>query len=238
MGKPAKKDATLVEAEGLRAEARKAYHSLQRSWFDFAKVVTVIHDSDVWENLGFEDFKGYCKEEFADLDYSRIVRLIRVCKDWGTLIEARLKKNPECQLPSWVTCYQLSISEKKLPEADIPKLKKNVLEGRVTRLEIKERVEATQVIDIEPDQSEDLEEVEVGEVEVEEGVDADSDEVKLDNLTIECIDAAKILRKNLPAIKKLLKEPTQRTVDLAELVYEKLTPTINKFIDHMETISK
>lgn len=222
----------MIDAEKLRDQARNSYLNFQKSWYEFAKVVAKIHDDDVWTALGYENFKAYCQEEFRDMGYSTIVKFIQVVKSWGKEIEARLKKDPNQFLPSYETCYTLTASEDKFDKAEVPKLRKQVLDGKITVRDMRERV-ASLKGDVEKREDDaaakriqkDIDNAQPLSVKLAEGKGVDD--------ALELIDSkVDFLIENLPLITKALKEPTELLVNIATKIQDTLIDeTLGEFLD-------
>jgi len=228
----------MLDAEKLRDEARMAYGNFQKSWYEFAKVVAHIHNNDIWTTLGHETFKAYCQEEFRDIGYTTIFKFIQVVNSWGDAIEDRLKKNPHQLLPSYETCYTLTAAQDRFPKAEVPKLRKQVLDGKVTVRDMRERVadlrgESNRKDDDAAERKiqKDLDNAQPLSVKLSEGdgVDDACDviEGKVD-----------FLIENLPLFTKALKEPTEKLVALATKIQDVLVEeTINPFLDRIGEIA-
>lgn len=235
--KAAPAPAPIIEAEKLRDQARDAYGRFQRGWFDFARTVTMVHDTKIWTELGYDSFKEYALEEFKDLDYTVIVKFVKIMQGYfGKAIETRIKKYPNAQLPAWITCYQLTIAEKNFSREDLPKLRKEVLEGKITRTEMVEKVKENAPRFETPESDEDIDK-EIEGATKSTTVDAEVVEDNGDeDLAKEMVVHAQALAENLPKLAKV-GEASAHTVKLAEILYESVIDQGNNFIDHMEKLA-
>lgn len=225
-------------AEQLRNECRNAYGNFQKSWFEFARIVTEVQQSGAWEKLEFETFKEYCLEEFKDLNYGTIIKFIGIMSSKiGKLLTGKIEKEPLTALPAWETCYQLKVSEEKFPKEEVPKLYKDVLERKISVREIRQKIKEVSFNEGVKAKLVDISDDEVFKNAVI--VDAEIDE-SIDELGIQvnaCIEAANLLVNGLPVITSKLVEGTDKTVELAELLYDKLVSVLNAYIDRVEELT-
>jgi len=146
------KEAKVVEAGGkavvmkkgdtsLLGETREAYRNFQFSWFQFAKKVKTVQDTDEWIKAGYENFKEYCLEEFPDVAYTTILKFIKVVDSMGQALDQRLIKSPSDGLPAFTTCYDFLTHQDRIPKDEVPKIRKAIIEGKLTRHEMMEKVE-------------------------------------------------------------------------------------------------
>jgi len=236
---------SILDADGLRKQAREAYGRFQRGWFEFAKAVTAVHDTEAWGHMGYENFKEYCHEEFVDLDYSNIVKFVRIVKGyWGKAIESRLKKDPAADLPAWDTCYQLTAAEQRFPKEQIPKLRKEVLDGKISGRQMREQVRSLAddtTLESGKKKTKSVER-EVEGATAATNADADSVEAEVidvddhEALAAEMIVHAKALADNLPHLSENVKEGGQKTVKLASVLWEDVYDQIADYVNHMEEI--
>jgi hypothetical protein len=244
-----KKKAEVKTAEDLVDMTRMAYSNFRSSWFEFAKSITEVHDSEAWNKLGHTTFKEYCLVEFSDMSYSTIVKFVSVMHSHlGILLGSKVEKDPDAPLPAWETCYQVKIAETKLPEEEMPKLYRDVLDcnlslnkvmKKIEDIKVKRdliRVKADSISDEDAFKTIDVDVVDEDEVEVEDEVVSDEiDEIELQAKVL--IGIAKNLRKGVESLSGQVEEGTELTVKLAEDLYEKLIPVLNMYVDKMEALT-
>jgi len=221
----------------LQDKAKQAYAKLGRSWFEFAALVTRIHDEDAWKEMGFKSFREYCVDEFKNLDYSTVTKFVKVIKNWGSVIEKRLEKDPEALLPSWDTCYTYTNSEEKIPKEEKGKIKKDILEGKVSASEIKSKVKELSEDESEKKSKKELEDIEK-DVDGVEGDDDDDDEVyevTEEELVILIKKHAMAIMDNLPLLREeISEEVSDGVVDLTDYLFNTLAEKIEEFADFIE----
>lgn len=131
--------------DGLRTHVVNTYHKMQLSWFDFARSVYAIHESQSFLEYGYDSFREYALNEFRELDYTVVLKCVHVYREFGKMIEEKLSKTPNTVLPNYNSFYVLGTAKKKLPTPEITKLKKDLLDGKLSynamRAEIKERTD-------------------------------------------------------------------------------------------------
>lgn len=230
----------MIDAEKLRDTARQAYGNFQKSWYEFAKVVATVSNNEVWTTLGHDSFKAYCAEEFRDFGYPTIVKFIQVVNNWGDAIEDRLKKNPKQVLPSYETCYTLTASQERFPKGEVPKLRKQVLDGKISVADMREKVaEVKGTADKKSDDAtsrkiqKDIENAAPLSVKLAEGKGVD-DAVDLIEGKVD------FLIDNIPLVTKALGgEVTEKLVNLATKIQDKLMDQVlNDFLDRVADIAE
>lgn len=113
--------------------ARKSFGSMQRSWFDFAKSVYMIRETESYKKAGVAPtFAEYCEKEFPTVSPSTMTRFMVIVEKWGEAIESRLKKDENYILPAYDSCYQLASKESRIPKEEFSKLKKAVLDNKLS----------------------------------------------------------------------------------------------------------
>lgn len=125
----------------LLQEAKTNYRQMQRGWWFFAKCVHEIKKSKAYETSGFETFKEFCEKEYAAISYTTMFKYVSIVEHWQSIIDMKLSKNPNFSLPAYETCYSvLTISKDEVPEEEINKLKKQVIDSRITYSEVRKKV--------------------------------------------------------------------------------------------------
>ena len=238
----AKKKKAEIAVDDLVKDVRVAYSNFRSSWFEFAGLITKVHDDEAWTKLGHCSFKEYCLVEFSDMNYSTIIKFVSVMHSHlGRLLGSKVDKDPKASLPAWETCYQLQIAEKRLPEDELPNLYKDVLDGKASLNRIKQKIkDINKRIDaVVPVAAEsDVFDIDDEDVDVGDDVETDIvvDEVELQAASL--IDSTKRMTKSLKSLTPKLSETTDMTVKLAEFLYDKFVPVLNGFIDKMEMLSQ
>lgn len=127
----------------LMQEAKTNYRQMQRGWWFFAKSIYDIKKSKAYEASGYENFKQYCEKEYPGVAYTTMFKYASIVKDWQKTIDLKLSKNPNFSLPAYETCYSVSaLSSDKVPEEEINKLKRQVIEARIPFAEVRKRIKA------------------------------------------------------------------------------------------------
>lgn len=248
---PAEKKAS---PEGLLGETREAYKSYQRSWFRFAQKVTEVQRSGAWAEGGYDTFKDYCLAEFADITYPTMVKFVKVIESMGPALEKRLTTVPEKALPGYTTCYELLLVQDKLPKDEVPKIRKNVIEGKLTREEVqqaaepyvkkaekkaeKNRIAEAKKIDraVEKDvkataKGKALQVVAPPEAAKAEPVDVEGDlESNVEEQIQQLLERVTYINDNLPLVTSAIEKSSVRVVKLAEAL-EKLVEYSDKYLD-------
>ena len=240
MSKVEKKKKAEIAVDDLVKDVRVAYSNFRSSWFEFAGLITKVHDDEAWTKLGHCSFKEYCLTEFSDMNYSTIIKFVSVMHSHlGKMLGSKVDKDPKASLPAWETCYQLQIAEKRLPENELPNLYKDVLDGKASLNRIKQkikdinkRIEAVVPVEDEPD----VFDIDAEDVDTDIETNIVVDEIELQAASL--IDSTKRMIKSLKSLTPRLVETTDMTVKLAELLYDKFVPVLNGFIDKMEMLSK
>jgi hypothetical protein len=229
-------DANLIEL------ARSIYKRIYQSWLDFALCIFEIKKKEIWKKE-HEDMKSFCEENFPDMSYSVIVKLLAVAEDWGLAIHMMKKKKPDMVLPAYSTCYELTAHKEYIKEDELARLRKDILErklylgGLQERLKeiVKKRDEKSAKKEFKEDKKierklekmerdEDNEEFEIEEEELDGEV-----ENSLDSQAKERIPHADDLLSNLPVLTSAMKSTTKGIVDLAEKL-EKLEDVIGDYL--------
>jgi hypothetical protein len=135
-----KKKEVAIDPKDLRESAKKYYVEMQKSWFLFAKTIKAIRDTDTYKAFEFTTFKDFCVREYPSMHYSTIVKTIRVVEELGGVLEGKLKENPDYQLPAYESCYQLITVEDKIPKPDFVKLRKDIIEGKLSYSTLRDRL--------------------------------------------------------------------------------------------------
>lgn len=125
----------------LIEKARDCYGSMQRSWWEFAKVVSEIRETETYKLGGYESFKEFCEGEYTSLSYSVIHKFTMIVERWFDAIEGRISKDADYQLPPYESCYIVgAIKEDSAPKEEISKLRKAILDNTISRQALKDRL--------------------------------------------------------------------------------------------------
>jgi hypothetical protein len=222
--------------------ARVTYKRIYQSWLDFALVLQEIKIKEVFKK-DHEDMKSFCDAEFPDMGYSVICRLLAVAEDWGPAIKAMKTKKPDAILPSYTTCYELTVHKEDIKEDELARLRKDILERKILgeglrerlkeiikkreakglKKEIKEDKKLERKIE-RMERDEDNEEFEIEEEELDDEVSA-----SLDKQAKELLVQAQNIKSNLPVLTSAIKTTTKSIVDLAECL-ESLEDIISDYL--------
>lgn len=122
-----------ADAMKVIEQARQNFGSMQRSWYDFAKSVYMIRESEFYKKAGVAStFQEYVEIEFPTVSLSTMSRFMVIVEKWGESIESRLKKDENYILPAYDSCYHLASKESRIPKEDFSKLKKAVLDNKMS----------------------------------------------------------------------------------------------------------
>jgi hypothetical protein len=173
------KKSTKEEGSELVDLAKKHYGDMARCWWEFAKTMALIKETKAYESKGYNSFKDWCLNEYPSLNEKVLLKLSLIVNEWFDVIEARLKKDRNFVLPSYETCYRLAAAARSddLPEEDISKLKKEVLDEKLSFHGLIEKIKSkTKSSSDEPDsKASDIEKQLIKDIS-EEDLDDDFDE--------------------------------------------------------------
>lgn len=246
-----KVEAEVVDSAGLIEETRVSYRTFQVSWFAFAKNLKTIRDTEAWIAAGHDDFSSLCRDEFPAVPAATISKFIKVVEEFGMAIEARFKTTKE--LPAYDALYEVAINEKKIPKEDAMRLRKAVVECKVSVREVRDvvrglisdkketkhtagrlekRKQRNEELGIKDAETKEVvasdEDVEVDENEaITSSVDKDADTV---------LKYIRFLISRVPAITESMSEGTNKLIELAEAIEEVQVP-LNEFLDRLESVS-
>lgn len=247
---PVQVEVEVVDPNTPMGIAEKAYKAFQTSWYDFAKALKALRDGAEWETQGFDDMTSLCREKFPAIPATTISKFIKVVEEFGVAIEARSKTTKA--LPAYEALYMVAVNEKNIPKEDAMRLRKAVIECKVSTREVREVVKGfvgKKVSSHAEGRSEKRkqrdEEIGIKKVEVEDAVetkeDVEVDEVEQITSSIDK-DAAttlKLVRQlltRLPAISESMKEGTNTLIELAE-ASEELQVVLGDYLDRLEEVS-
>lgn len=132
-----KSDRELAELVG---EARAQFLNMQNSWWQFAKIIHKIRKTEAFKHVA-DTFKDYAAREFPSMSYETLTKFCHIVESFEDVIDHRLEKNPDYNLPAYESCYRLTtLKEEVVPKEEISKLKKSVLDGKMTYASLKERI--------------------------------------------------------------------------------------------------
>jgi hypothetical protein len=222
--------AEVLDPTEMRNRARVAYSDFRKSWVGFANALADIKKTISWKELDYDSFKDFCVHEFVDVKFSAISKLVAIVEDnWVPALEAKLKADPNALLPSYETCYQLTASQDKLPKAAVPKLRKAVVDGEMTTLDMRKKLKEYGGIKEHEKALPDVDATsEAKEKETDVVVKADTDrlaEMLLDRIAfvVEHLGSLCSITKGTKAIAALTNK------------LQEITDPINKFLDHVES---
>lgn len=122
-----------VDAMKVIEQARQNFGSMQRSWYDFAKSVYMIRESEFYKKAGVAStFQEYVEKEFPTVSLSTMSRFMTIVEKWGDSIETRFSRDENYVLPAYDSCYHLASKESRIPKEDFTKLKKAVLDNKMS----------------------------------------------------------------------------------------------------------
>jgi hypothetical protein len=132
-----KSDIELAELVGA---ARTQFLNMQNSWWQFAKIIHRIKKTEAFKHVA-DTFKDYASKDFPSMSYETLTKFCHIVENFEEVIDHRLEKNPDYNLPAYESCYRLTtLKEEVVPKEEIAKLKKNVLDGKMTYASLKDRI--------------------------------------------------------------------------------------------------
>lgn len=120
--------------------AREQFLNMQNSWWNFAKIIYQIRETEAFRAVA-DTFKDYCNKEFPTMSYETLTKFCHIVESFQDTIDHRIEKNPDYSLPAYESCYRLTTLKPEIvPKEEISKLKKSVLDGKMTYASLKERI--------------------------------------------------------------------------------------------------
>lgn len=244
------------EAMGLIEQARRHFGQMQNSWWQFAKSIHAIKDKEAFKEAGYENFKFFCQGEYPTMNYVTIVKFMAIVESMQEAIESRMK-DETYRLPSYEACYTIiSVKDPVIPKEEISKLRKAVLDSKLSYLAIREKLKElmkkkvkdyrekmdTTVQELEKELTDDLTREEDMPSEDElfeefESMEEEAEESADDSSLVLIRSKVEFLIDNLPEVQASLTAVDEDIVELAEML-EKLNSLINNFLDKVEEKSK
>jgi hypothetical protein len=120
------------ETDKLVEQVRQYYRNVQKTWFYFAKALKEIRDTEAFRAYDTASFKDFCVKEFPSLNYTTIIKTIKVVENFGHIIEEKLNKDPNYTLPAYESCYQLVNIEDKIPKKKHKELTLKIFDGKLS----------------------------------------------------------------------------------------------------------
>ena len=254
------------ELEKLVKDAREQFLSMQNSWWSFAKVIHQIRETEAFRAVA-DTFKDYCSKEFPTMNYETMTKFCSIVASFQDNIDHRIEKDPEYSLPAYESCYRLTtLKSDVVPKEEITKLKKAVLDGKMTYASLKDRIK--EVLSKAKDRT--IKDIEVRAERVEEqllkdlgdeGFYGEDDESLFDDPVTEDVDAEEeeitvisnrnvkaimanisarvsFVRDNLPHLTKSLDDIkiSDDLINFAEEIQDSMT-IIEDFLNKLEEVS-
>ena len=135
-------------AKSYIQEARVAYARLAQSWFHFGKAVHKIKSENAFK-VDYENFKDFCINEYPDLNYSGLFKLVSVVDRYHDEIQKQIEdEGEEWSLPPYESFYLVLSAEKKAPgDNRISQIKDMVLSGSLTCSQVRNEIKKTIVLE-------------------------------------------------------------------------------------------
>jgi hypothetical protein len=232
--------------------ARQSFGQMQRNWWEFAKSIYKIREEQAYskEFLGAEDghntFKDFCFQEYPTVDLSTIYKFCSIVEDWKDLMDSKIKKDPLFELPSYESCYRLSVVKNSLAKEELSRLRKALIDSNISYRGLQEQLkdlvsrktkEALKSVDeveetvrkkVEASLEEELKDEDLDTEDFTglddpetdlEGDDEDimADDDESDSSVVSCTLRAKYLIDNLPSVEIFMKKGSKKTKDLEDL---------------------
>jgi hypothetical protein len=271
MSKVEKKSSKELAPTELIQYAKQTFGTMQRNWWEFAKAIYKIREEqayskDVLGVHGHDSFKDFCYNEYPTVDLGTIYKFCSIVEDWADMVDARIKKDPEFELPAYEACYKLLSVKNSLGKEEMSRLRKALMDAQISYRGLQEQLkdlvsskvkaavksvnESEETVrKIEEDLTKDLSEMEdftESEDELLDDPDADFDsesedimeEDDSDSSVVSCTLRAKYLIDNLPSVEILMKKGSKKTQELEELasVLEELSEIANNFFTKYEKL--
>lgn len=222
------------DSQAMREQARTAYLNFRRSWVGFANSVAEVKRSDAWRDLDYQSFKEFCLKEFSDIDYNSILKLVAIVEDnWIAAFDAKTKVDPTAYIPSYEACYMITAASNKIPKAAVPKLRKEVLDGKLNSRTVREKLKELGGIKT----RDEVADVEIDEIVKDEApVEIAEESTDFDRLASKLIDRAEFIAEHLDSLCAIT-ENTALTEKLAVTLQTMIAP-LDKFLDHVDTLGE
>jgi len=243
--------ATLVES------ARDQFLNMQNSWWQFAKIIHRIRDTEAYKHVA-ETFKDYCSSDFPSMSYETLTKFCHIVEDFSDTIDSRIEKDAEYKLPAYESCYRLTtLKEDVVPKEELSKLRKSVFDGKLTYASLKDRIKEIasktrdrfhkemddKVDKVEEELLKDLKDEEFYEESILDSVDTQSEEEESEeevptpwaNNIISLNLKVLHIKDNLPILTNNLKKfkMTEELVSLGENLVEMAT-AVENFLNKLE----
>jgi hypothetical protein len=128
------------ELDKLVENAREQFLNMQNSWWSFAKIIYQIKETEAFRAVA-DTFKDYCGKEFPSMSYETLTKFCHIVENFQDVIDHRIEKDPDYSLPAYESCYRLTtLKPEVVPKEEISKLKKSVLDGKMTYASLKDRI--------------------------------------------------------------------------------------------------
>jgi hypothetical protein len=132
---------TEVAEEKVLDQARELFSQMQKSWWEFAKLIYAIREGETFKTKGFDTFKEYCESDFPEMHYKTILKFCSIVENWGKSIESKIEKDGAYALPAYEACYAvISLKEDALPKEELSRLKRDVLEKKLSYHRLREKM--------------------------------------------------------------------------------------------------
>jgi len=138
------KELVVKDKESKKAleAGRDSFRKMQESWFYFGKAVHAIYQGEHFRAIDEDlSFREYCEQEYKSISYSNIMKMVNIVEDYGELIESRMKKDSAYKIPAYDDCYYVVMANNRedLPKEEVSKLKKDILDGKLYFLKLREK---------------------------------------------------------------------------------------------------
>jgi len=131
----------LETEEDILERAREFFVNMQKSWWEFAKLIHAIKEGETFRVKGFETFRDYCESDYPETNYKTIMKFCTIVDTWGKAIDSKIAKDANYTLPAYESCYTvISVKDGILPKEDLDKLKRDVLEKKVSYHKLREKM--------------------------------------------------------------------------------------------------
>lgn len=225
--------AVELEGKALVDLSKKSYQMMARGWWEFAKAITLTDARKAWEVVGFKTFKDFCEENYPSVAYVTLVKYTHIVDEFYEIFEAKLKKDDKYKLPAYEACYMLTASKDKIEEEEFSKMKKELVEEKVSVATFTDRIKAlkTKHSPTPKAKAEDLEE-ELSK-DIEEELDEEVEETEIDAAGGEEIDAEDI-DKSESTLESLLQSIPIKLEALTEDLTQVIAEVSKKNLDNTD----
>ncbi len=118
------------EDKQLLAQVKIAYANMQKSWWEFAKILHEIREKRIYIQAGFRSFRKYILSEFPTIYESTAAKQITIVSNWREEIEEKLREG--IPLPAYESCYRVITAKDRCTDEKYNQIKEDVLNNKIS----------------------------------------------------------------------------------------------------------